>query len=353
MRVVSPLTKVVIIIAVLAFLLPFVTVSFLGVTESQSGFEIVKEELEGMKRAKEFEDLMKGFVRTHLFILVLAVIAFIFTFLDSRKVPPIIGAVLCVTEAVLLIVAASKTFGYIDYAGIGWFISLFGFILAAAGQIFAACYNISYSVRNRNYVRQQEFMHANRPVMAMTCPWCQTTIPNTIRFCHTCGREVKRDCPYCGAENYIAAKTCTTCGKEFPYGGMTPQESQQQPYTPAPQQQYAPAPQQQYAPAPQQQYAPAPQQQYAPNPQQQYAPAGQRQYVPNPQQQYAPNPQQQYAPAGQRQYAPNPQQQYAPAPQQPSAPASQEQSAPASQQPAEPAPQQQAEKPQQPPAQQD
>ena len=231
MKAVSVVTKLCILLALIAFVFPFVTVScqneeiatYKGV-EMMTGIVFSSEE--GSTGEAPDSEAVNPFL---IAAAVGGLIALILSFKDYEKVQPVVGAVFALIGAAMLILFRT-TFAdvylgeYQDYPltitfRYGWMISLTALLIAAVGLIGSAAYNILS-------VRSIEKSHAEDTAarqMTVVCPFCRENILYTQRFCPKCGREQKRDCPWCGAENPILGKVCVNCGKEFPYGQKTVQ----------------------------------------------------------------------------------------------------------------------------------
>jgi len=49
-------------------------------------------------------------------------------------------------------------------------------------------------------------------VAEIACPSCDTSNPETARFCGSCGEPLERTCPSCGTANPLANRFCGSCG---------------------------------------------------------------------------------------------------------------------------------------------
>src|SRR6185436_13881238 len=53
---------------------------------------------------------------------------------------------------------------------------------------------------------------SNEMAQGVTCPSCETAIPQGARFCMSCGAALELSCPSCGTTASAGARFCMSCG---------------------------------------------------------------------------------------------------------------------------------------------
>jgi len=67
-----------------------------------------------------------------------------------------------------------------------------------------------YLLQRRIYAPQRVKL---RRLKAKRCPYCETPVEFTKRFCAGCGSSLIEKCPSCGQGKFIDFKFCPNCGK--------------------------------------------------------------------------------------------------------------------------------------------
>ena len=222
MKAVSAFTKIAILIALIAFVFPFVSVSCMGKTVEATGLDlIVGKPADDMYLEYDSDEAVEPNVCLIL-AFISGVAAFVLSFKDDMKVRASIGAALCFGSSLMLFIFKSNLYEMILSASMksriteymfwnmakmewGWKLSLAAFIFGALGMLVTVFLGESVS----------------RQAMSDTakCPFCGSVIPAKARSCPVCDGPLKLDCPFCGTENPITVDFCTACGMEFPQTG--------------------------------------------------------------------------------------------------------------------------------------
>ena len=226
--------KISLILALICFLFPFVTVSCEGESKSYKGIEFMTgiemgiDEDEGPYMNKSDNPVNYWLIGAF----VLGFVGMILGFTDDngdKMIPIAILSALglaALTAFRMTFVGFYELEDYADYIDIdykiGWIGAVVMFVIAFGGAVILISY---IGVKKAEFARQERADLARaaagpgplKPGM-IRCPKCGTEMDMESRFCFNCGAPAKRDCPFCGAEIPVDAEFCTNCGKNITTG---------------------------------------------------------------------------------------------------------------------------------------
>ena len=224
--------KICILLALLAFFLPFINVSCssqgygVDINVTYTGFDMMFGIKSGNESAGEYEEGAGASVSL-IFAFIAGIAAIALSFVQKKRILQFVAAGLSLFGTLMFIIFRatfkSKYLGDTDILSavtvkskVGWVFALILFIAAAALLVIAAL--ADKKVQYGGYPQGGQADTKN-------CPWCGQIIPSALKFCPYCTQPLKRQCPYCGAENNIETRFCVACGQavQTPGGDSAPQ----------------------------------------------------------------------------------------------------------------------------------
>ncbi len=217
----SVLAIIAIFVALLSFLLPFISVNFFG-TQTFSGIEVIAESIDDEEMPAMLSALCP----------ILCVVGLIDLFATMKKNASPVAAivVLGISMVVMIIAMADDDWDIItalDYAGVGFY--LFEFMNFAA-IVFSAL--SIYMSQKAALTFEGKLVEETVDTPDIICPYCGSAIPEKTAYCPLCGKPQTlisektetvsiRVCPSCRANVKGNAAFCPFCGKPMNAIGET------------------------------------------------------------------------------------------------------------------------------------